>query len=329
MEALSTDNSIDNIIDRAVAYHNNHQLSEAEQLYQQVLQLEPEHSRVLNLLGYLYHQIGNCELALELISQAIFIDPEQAYFYKTAGQVYFASRYFEEAIDVFRQAIELGDRTAENYDGLINSLEALARYQEAAQVIAEKEKIYQPSLPYTRNFPHYTKYEIGKYTYGAPIVKDWHHSSTLKIGNFCSIAENVTILLGGNHPTDWISSFPFGFIFEDFRERHYQSPKLTKGDVIIGNDVWIGINVTILSGVTIGDGAIVAANSIVTKNVLPYTIVAGNPAKVLKKRFDDDAISKLLIIQWWNWEIEKIKENLDLILSDRIEPFIERHIPSV
>ena len=159
-------------------------------------------------------------------------------------------------------------------------------------------------------------------------MKDWHQGSTLQIGDFCSIAENVTILLGGNHPTDWISSFPFGVVFEEFKERYYQYPKLSKGSVIIGNDVWIGLNTIILSGVTIGDGAIVAAGSVVTKNVEPYAIVGGNPAKLLKKRFSDEAISKLLAIQWWNWEIDKIKENLDLILSDRIDPFIDRHLPS-
>ena len=328
MKISSTIHPIDNLIDRALAYHNQGQLSEAEELYQQVLNLDPENCKILNLLGYLYHQIGNPELAIELIGQAIFVDPEQPYFYKTAGQVYFAIRNFEDAVDAFRQAIDLGDRSAENYDALINALEAIDRHQEAAQTIRAKEQIYKFNLPYTRNFPNYTKYSVGKYTYGAPIVKDWHQGSTLQIGDFCSIAENVTILLGGNHPTDWISSFPFGVVFEEFKERYYQYPKLSKGSVIIGNDVWIGLNTIILSGVTIGDGAIVAAGSVVTKNVEPYAIVGGNPAKLLKKRFSDEAISKLLAIQWWNWEIDKIKENLDLILSDRIDPFIDRHLPS-
>jgi len=328
MRTSSTIQTTDNLIDRALAYHNQGQLSEAEELYQQVLNLEPENCKILNLLGYLYHQTGNYELAIELIGQAIFLDPEQAYFYKTAGQVYFATRNFEDAVDAFRQAIELGDRTSENYDALINSLEAIDCHQEAAQIILKKEKIHKFSLPYTRNFSNYTKYAVGKYTYGAPIVKDWHQGSTLKIGDFSSIAENVTILLGGNHPTDWISSFPFGIVFDDFKERYYQYPKLSKGSVIIGNDVWIGLNTIILSGVTIGDGAIIAAGSVVTKNVEPYAIVGGNPAKVLKKRFSDEAISKLLAIQWWSWEIDKIKENLDLILSDDINLFIDQHFPT-
>jgi virginiamycin A acetyltransferase len=329
METSPTIQATNNLIDRALAHHNQSQLAQAEELYLQVLNLEPENCKILNLLGYLYHQIGNNELAIELISQAIFIDPEQAYFYKTAGQVYFALRNFEDAIDAFSQSIDLGDRTAENYDALINSLEAIERHEEAKKTILEKEEIHKFKLPYTRNFSNYIKYSIGKYTYGAPIVEDWHQGSTLKIGDFCSIAKNVNILLGGNHPIDWVSSFPFGVIFEDFKKLHYAHPeKLSKGDVIIGNDVWIGMNSTILSGITIGDGAIIAANSNVTKNVEPYAIIGGNPAKLIKKRFSDELISKLLVIKWWSWEIDKIKDNLDLILSDRIEPFIDRHFPA-
>ncbi len=85
---------------------------------------------------------------------------------------------------------------------------------------------------------------------------------------------------------------------------------------------------TILSGITIGDGAVIAANSNVTKNVDPYAIIGGNPAKLIKKRFSDEAISKLLSIKWWNWEIDKVKDNLDLIMSEDIDVFIDRHSPS-
>ena len=329
MTISSTAESISNLVNQALDYHNRGQLAEAETLYQEVLNLEPENCRVLNLLGYLYHQLGNTELAIELISQAIFIDPEEAYFYKTAGQVYFSTRNFEDAVDAFKQSIELGNRSTENYDALVDSLEAIDFHEEARQTLREKEKIHPLRLSYTRNFSNYTKYAVGKYTYGAPIVRDWHQGSTLKIGDFSSIAENVTILLGGNHSTDWVSSFPFGIVFDEFKEKHYNYPKLSKGSVIIGNDVWIGLNTTILSGVTIGDGAIVAAGSIVTKNVDPYAIVGGNPAKVIKKRFSDEAIAKLLTIQWWNWEIDKIKDNLDLIMSDDINLFIDRHFPTV
>lgn len=322
---MKINQTIENLTERALANHNRGQLTEAEGLYQDILALDAENCQILNLLGYLYYQVGNYELAIDFISQAIFINPDQADFYKTAGQVYFVTRNFEYAIDAFRQGIDLGDRTAENYDALINSLEAIGRHDEAAQAVLEKDKVHKFNLPYTRNFTQYIKYSVGKYTYGAPIVKDWHQGSTLKIGNFSSIAENVTVLLGGNHPIDWVSSFPFGIVFEEFKERYYEYPKLSKGSIVIGNDVWIGLNSTILSGVTIGDGAIIAAGSIVTKSVEPYAIVGGNPAKLIKKRFTDEAIFKLLAIKWWNWKIDKIKDNLDLIMSEDIDVFIERH----
>jgi virginiamycin A acetyltransferase len=329
MNISLTNQSIDNLIQNGLAAHNLGQLSEAENLYLQVLSVDSKNCQTLNLLGYLYYQIGNYELAIDIISQAIFIDPDQPDFYKMAGKVCFATRNFEDAIDAFRQAIDLGDQSAEVYDSLIDALEAMERHGEASQTMIAKSQIHKFSLPYTRKFTNYNKYTVGKYTYGAPIVKDWHQGTTLKIGNFCSIAENVTILLGGNHPIDWVSSFPFGAIFEEFKDRGSDCPeKISKGDVVIGNDVWIGLNSTILSGVIIGDGAIIAANSVVTKNVEPYGIVGGNPAKILKKRFSDEAISKLLVIKWWEWEIDRIQTSLDLMLSDRIDLFIDQHFPS-
>jgi tetratricopeptide (TPR) repeat protein len=148
MQTDLTTQPIEDLVDLALASHNRGQLSEAEDLYQQVLDRDPENSKVLNLLGYLYHQIRDYELAIKLIGQAIFVDPEQPYFYHTAGKVYFANRNFEDAIDAFRQAINLGDATAENYDCLINSLEADNRYEEATQAILSKEQIHKSSLPY-------------------------------------------------------------------------------------------------------------------------------------------------------------------------------------
>ena len=149
----------------------------------------------------------------------------------------------------------------------------------------------------------------------------------LKIGKFCSIANDVQIFLGGNHRIDWITTYPFSVLNSWPEAKDIKGHPCTKGDVIIGNDVWIGRKTLILSGVTIGDGAIVGARSVVTKDVAPYSIVAGNPAKLIRKRFDEKTIEKLLEIKWWDWNLEKIKKNLPLLLSNNIEQFFADNCP--
>jgi virginiamycin A acetyltransferase len=133
----------------------------------------------------------------------------------------------------------------------------------------------------------------------------------LIIGKFCMIASDVKFIMNGaNHLTKALTTYPFAIFGQGWENamegKHY--PK--KGDILIGNDVWIGYNATIMAGVTIGDGAIIATNATVIKDVEPYTIVGGNPATLIKKRFSDDVIEKLLKLKWWDWSIEKITENI-------------------
>jgi acetyltransferase-like isoleucine patch superfamily enzyme len=167
-------------------------------------------------------------------------------------------------------------------------------------------------------------FEIGEYTYCNAIPKVYKYPGRkLKIGKFGSIAEEVTIWLGENHRSDWVTTYPFLSRSHDWPEaKHLINRKdfqlLSKGDVVIGNDVWIGYRAIILSGVTIGDGAVIGAGAVVTKDVEPYAIVAGNPARLIRKRFDDETIRRLLEIKWWDWPIEKINENLDIICSDNV-----------
>ena len=119
--------------------------------------------------------------------------------------------------------------------------------------------------------------EVGRFTYGVEHIKvrQWGEGAALKIGQFFSIADNITVFLGGNHRTDWVTTFPFGHVYQDeFGHTGAVGHPATRGDVSIGNDVWIGAGVTIMSGVTIGDGAVLAANSTVTGNVVPYEILA-------------------------------------------------------
>lgn len=110
----------------------------------------------------------------------------------------------------------------------------------------------------------------------------------------------MTFLLGGEHRNDFVTTYPFNALLEDFN--FIKGHPHTKGDINVGNDVWIGSNVKILSGVNIGDGAIIGANSLVTKDIPPYAIAGGNPAKIIKYRFDNETNDKLLKIQWWNFD---------------------------
>jgi acetyltransferase-like isoleucine patch superfamily enzyme len=167
---------------------------------------------------------------------------------------------------------------------------------------------------FTKNYFRNKKYKIGDFTYGQPLVIFENDESNLIIGKYCSISQNVTIFLGGNHRLDWNTTYPFNslsmyFPFAQDIKGHPQ----TKGDVIIGNDVWIGNNATILSGVHIADGAVIGANSLVTKNIGPYEIWGGNPARLIRKRFSQEKINDLLKIQWWNWPLEKVGEKINVL----------------
>lgn len=167
---------------------------------------------------------------------------------------------------------------------------------------------------------HYPMYECGVGSYGLPTVRDWKEGSTLKIGAYCSIADEVTILLGGHHRIDWITTFPFPALIPEAEHiGHYNG---THGDVVIENDVWICFGATVLSGVTIGNGAVVAANSVVTKDVPPYAVVAGNPAQFIKWRFPDEIRTLLLEAQWWLWPVEEVRAVVEFLCSDDIQSFI-------
>jgi virginiamycin A acetyltransferase len=139
----------------------------------------------------------------------------------------------------------------------------------------------------------------------------------LIVGKFCAIARDVKFIMNGaNHKLKGISTYPFS-IFGNGWERVI--PKMEdlpfKGDTMVGNDVWIGYDSLIMPGVKIGDGAIIAARSVITNYVAPYTIVGGNPAKIIKERFPAETIKMLLKIKWWDWDIEKITRNLEIITS--------------
>ena len=161
---------------------------------------------------------------------------------------------------------------------------------------------------------------IGKYTYGYEFLQDNH---VAKIGAFTSIGPGQTVV-PNDHRLDWVSTSPIlsleEFGFSRTNRMNDYCPE-NKREIVIGNDVWIGANCIIFEGVTIGDGAVIAAGSIIRKDVPPYAVVGGVD-RIIKYRFDELTIKKLLKIQWWNWSDEKIRNNTDLLYD--VDRFIEK-----
>lgn len=162
---------------------------------------------------------------------------------------------------------------------------------------------------------------MGRYSYNAPVRRG--DMNTITIGSFTCLGALVVCDSGFNHNRKFVSTFPFSVVFNECR--HLEGHPLKPGDIIIGSDCWVGENSLIMGGVTIHSGSIVGARSIVTKNIPPYEVWAGSPAKFIRKRFTDEQIEKLLEITWWNWELSKVIENTHLIMSENIDEFIARH----
>jgi acetyltransferase-like isoleucine patch superfamily enzyme len=163
-------------------------------------------------------------------------------------------------------------------------------------------------------------YTIGDHSYGRPKVRFPESGAKLSIGRFCSIADGVEILLGGNHRLDFVTTYPFGAMTGVWpeaagRDDHHAS----KGDVSIGHDVWLGSQCMILSGVTIDTGAVIAARAVVTKDVPAYAVVGGNPAKVIRIRFEADVVARLLASRWWDLPRERVAALIPLLQGADVE----------
>lgn len=205
--------------------------------------------------------------------------------------------------------------------------------------IPDKEKLYPRSNDvqtiYLKNAIDHPNIQIGEYT----IYHDCHHdpkefqkrnvlyhypvnNDRLVVGRFCSIACGAKFMFtSANHTQKSLSTYTFPLFYEEWGldKKNVTAAWDNKGDIVIGNDVWIGYEAIIMAGVTIGDGAIIGTRALVTKDVPPYTIVGGIPAKTIKKRFNDEIISELLKLQWWAWPLEKIACSLPLIQSGNLQ----------
>ena len=166
-------------------------------------------------------------------------------------------------------------------------------------------------------------FEIEAYSYGRPKVRFPESGRKLTIGRYCSIADRVEILLGGDHRTDWVTTYPFAALPELWPTAAGGiSFHASRGDVTIGHDVWLGSGCMILSGVTVGHGAVVAAHAVVTRDVPPFAIVGGNPAKLIRHRFEPEAVAALLEVAWWDLEKAEIERLIPLLQSGRVDDLV-------
>lgn len=162
--------------------------------------------------------------------------------------------------------------------------------------------------------------QIGAHTYGMPRFA--YAGANVTIGKYCSIAVNVTIDIGGEHKTSAVSTFPFQVFFPEATRGVKPHTGLNKGDIVIGNDVWICEDVKIMSGVRIGDGVVLGTRAVVTRNIPPYAVAGGVPARVLKYRFPKKIIERLLKLRWWDWPDEKVKKFAPLLMTEDVKEFL-------
>jgi len=190
-------------------------------------------------------------------------------------------------------------------------------FRQAERRLKKIPALYRGQARFKLHYPG--KYSFGVGSYGLPKVHDWDEGATLRIGAYCSIALNVQILLGGHHHSEWLTTYPFSSMVPG----DIPPCSFSRGDVAIGNDVWLCSNTIVLSGVTIGDGAIVSAGSVVTRDVEPYSIVAGNPAQHVRWRFDETTRAALLETAWWAWPVEEVARIAPILCSGNIDALLE------
>lgn len=217
------------------------------------------------------------------------------------------------------------------YSSLVKKIILLMRTENnnnKSQLIREENN---KSIPWTelRELKKNPYVKIGKYTYGLTkntVIRATYEAS-VTVGKFCSFAPNVTIFAHADHPLNFPSTYPFKTLFSNVRKEvcdptwpNYDA--ITYGPINIGNDVWIGQNVTILSGVTIGNGVVIGVGSVVSKDVPPYAIVVGNPARIIRYRFSSELIKSFEEIKWWNFPDEEIESLLPYFYSNP-EAFVD------
>ncbi len=190
-------------------------------------------------------------------------------------------------------------------------------------LISERAEAFQNHLDQRAAYDS-QRLSMGRASYGRPRVVNDPYQTRVRVGAFVSIGVDVVLLDGGHHRTDWVTTFPLRAAL-DLPGKYQDGHPRSGGDIVIGNDVWIGRGARVLSGVTIGDGAVIGGYSVVAKDVRPYAIVVGNPAREVRRRFSEEQIDALLAIAWWEWPMAKILECVPELSDPDIDRFIARH----
>lgn len=319
-QQTTTQSALDAILKRANDCHARGDSKMTREFLGLAIELAPDNSDLLAALGSIQYKEKDYMAALANFGKAAALNPKDPNLQIQLGMAHLELKHFKQAEVAFGGALELrpGDPLAAQLSSRVYDLQK--------KFCDEKLKKYLAGVDFSledavgRGFA-----TVGRWTYGFPRISWWGERVGLKIGSFCSLATGINIILGGEHNTKQISTFAFTLL--EYCKVFNVGPEIdtfvhNRGDVVIGNDVWIGAGVTIMSGVKIGHGAVVGAGAVVTKDIPPYAIAVGVPAKPVRRRFSESQIAQLLEVKWWDLSDADIGKLCPLLFGEDVDRLV-------